>query len=348
MKHIRSYNSFKENKNKKNTINEEFIGGLLKKLGNKISMGFSKKFGSASKVDKMMEEYKNEVMGAWVKKKNALIAYGKAEKTKKDGGEKSDDDIKQLVDNLKEVSENYKKAKELIKKKFDIKFNEIIKDEKNEKIKNYLNIKKIEMEQELLQMESNALLQDSGLTEDDIKDIPAMKEILKGIAERSQKSEEMKAAEGKAIESEGGDSEEEAKFDFVKAKTDSNYKWEDSKYVKEYSFTAGEELVYHKEEVPSELSDKDVKGENSEYRGTKAYVMADDKQKNEKDGQEVDLKGTDSVRITLDINDEKNNGFIINKGKIISTKKDQEESAKKEEEKKKEEESKPEESNEIS
>jgi len=49
MAYIKRFESFRNNKNK---INEELLGGLFKSLKNKLSLGFSKMFGSASEMIK--------------------------------------------------------------------------------------------------------------------------------------------------------------------------------------------------------------------------------------------------------------------------------------------------------
>jgi hypothetical protein len=325
MKYIRTFESFKNLK--KDSLNEEFIGGLLKGIKNKLSLGFSKMFGSASKVEKIMEEYKKEVMTAWTKKKDALLAIGKFQKAIKDGGEENKEEYTKLTANLKTVSDNYQKEKDLIKKKFDIRFNEIIKEEKNEKIKNFINLKKIEMEQELLQQESAAILEDSGLTEEDIKGNKELQEIMKGITDKVKQSQESQQQQTDALKAEV-ESGDESSFDFEAAKKDpENYEWKDSKYTKDYKFEPDEELKYWKKDG--------LEKEGDNYKGTTAFMMSNDKQK-DNEGNPVK---PGEIRVTTDKEDDKNNGFVIAKSKIISTKKDEEESAKKEEESKKEEDS---------
>jgi hypothetical protein len=324
MKYVKNFESFRNSKNEK--INEEFIGGLFKNLKNKLSLGFSKMFGSASKVEKLMEEYKKEVMTAWTKKKDALLAIGKFQKAIKDGGEENKEEYTKLTQNLKTVSDNYQKQKDLIKKKFDIKFEEIVKEEKNEKIKNFINLKKIEMEQDLLQQESTAILGDSGLTEEDIKGNKELEEIMKNITDRVNKSQEAQKQQTDALKAEGG-SGTESSFDFEAAKKDpENYEWKDSKYTKDYKFEPDEELKYWKKDG--------VKDEGEDYKGTTAFVMSNDEQK-DNEGNPVK---PGEIRVTTNKEDKENKGFVIAKSKVISTKKDEEESAKKAEEESKKEE----------
>jgi hypothetical protein len=314
MKHIRTYHSFRENKNK---LNEEFIGGLLKGLKNKLSMGFSKMFGSAAKVEKIMEEYKKEVMTAWSKKKDAISALAKFHKYIKDGADEDKNKMAELAKTVKTVSDNYQKEKDLIKKKFDVKFNEIIKEEGNDKIKNFINLKKIEMEQDILQQESNALLSDSGLSEEDIKGNKELETIMNNMSERVKKSQEAQKAQTDALGAEGGES---SSFDFEAAKKDpENYEWKDSKYTKDYKFEKDDELKYWKK--------GGVEEDGEDYKGTTAFVM--DNQKDENDNP---LKPGE-LRVTREKDNEGNKGFVIAKSKIITTKKDQEEAEKEEESK---------------
>lgn len=323
MRYVRTFESFKNSK--KESINEEFIGGLFKNLKNKLSLGFSKMFGSASKVEKLMEEYKKEVMTAWTKKKDALLAVGKFQKAIKDGGEENKEEYVKLVQNLKTISDNYQKEKELIKKKFDIRFSEIIKEEKNEKIKNFINLKKIEMEQDLLQQESNAILGDAGLKEEDIKGNKELEEIMKGITDKVKQSQEAQQQQTDALKAEGSEGESTS-FDFEAAKKDpENYEWKDSKYTKDYKFEPDEELKYWKKDG--------VKDEGENYKGTTAFIMSNDEQK-DNEGNPVK---PGEIRVTTDKEDKENKGFVIAKSKVISTKKDEEESAKKQEEESKEE-----------
>jgi hypothetical protein len=306
MKYIKKFKSFRDSR--KNSVNEEFIGTLIKGIRNKLSLQFSKMFGSSGEVDKLVEEYKKEVMVAWQKKRNALLAIGKFQKSIKDGGEENKEQEKKLLTNLKTVGDNYGKERDLIKKKFDIKFGEIVKEEKNEKIKNYINLKKIEMEQDLLKAESEAILTEAGLSEEDIKGNPEIEQIMKSISERIQKSEEAQKQQTVELESGGG---ELTSFDLEEAKKNpETYEWKDSKFTKDYKFESGEEIKYWKK--------SGVKDNGDEYSGTTAFIMdsqVDDEDKPLQSGE---------IRVTLDKDDENNKGFVITKSRIISTKKDNE------------------------
>lgn len=99
-------------------------------------------------------------------------------------------------------------------------------------------------------------------------------------------------------------------FDFEAAKKDpENYEWKESKYTKDYKFEPGEELKYWKK--------SGVKDEGEDYKGTTAFVMSNDDQK-DKEGNP--LKPSE-IKVKTDKEDK---GFIILKSKVISTKKDKE------------------------
>ena len=144
-KRIKDFKTFKNYR-----VHEELLGGLFKGIKNKLSIGFSKMFGSAKEADKIMDMYKTEILNVGLKKKEAMKAYAQYIKDVKDGGEKDDNKLKELQKNLDLADKNYDKQIELIKQKFDLKFKEVIEDEKNPKIQNYITLKKIEMQQELL------------------------------------------------------------------------------------------------------------------------------------------------------------------------------------------------------
>ena len=240
MKYVRNFESFKNSK--RESLNEEFIGGLFKGLKNKMSLGFSKMFGSASKVDKLMEEYKKEITSVQEKKKLSLKALGDYFKAVKDGGEKDQSKIKELKGNIDVADKNYQEQVKLIKQKFDIKFNEVVKEEKNDKIKSFIQLKKLEMQQELLQNEMEAILGDD-LKPEDIDD-PEFKEILKGIQEKTEASVKSSEEQKKALEMK---EEKTLGFDLEKAKQMADkgetYLWEESP-MKEYEFKKGDNIEF--------------------------------------------------------------------------------------------------------
>lgn len=240
MKYIRTYESFKSSNTEK--LNEEFIGNLFKGLKNKLSLGFSKMFGSASKVEKVIEDYKKEIILKQEQKKLALTALGVYFKTVKDGGEKDAEKIKELKNNITVADKNYQEQVKLIKQKFDLKFNEITKEEKNDKIKNFITLKKIEMQQDLLQSEMTAILGED-LKPEDIDD-PEFKEILQVIQKKTEDSVKSADEQKKALESK---EETALGFDLEKAKQmadkDETYLWEESP-LKEYTFKKDDNIKF--------------------------------------------------------------------------------------------------------
>ena len=315
MKYIRTYESFKSSKYDK--LDEGILGKLFGKLKNKLSLGFSKQFGSAKKVDEIMKEYKAEIMKAEVEKNNILKAYAGYLKSVKDGADKDESKEKEISKTYDKAESNYVKQLDIIKQKFDIKFNDIMEDEENKKITNFVTLKKLEMQQELLKNELSVALTDTGLEEDDIKNDPFFKKLTGSINKKMEGNVKTQKEQTDGLNAEGGEESEGSAFDLEKAKSDpEGYEWKDSKFTKDYKFEQGEELIYLKK---SGL-EKDGEG----FKGSTAFVMSKDKQKDNK-GDSV--KGGE-IRITTDKDDDTNKGFVIAKSKVMSTKKSDEESSK--------------------
>lgn len=319
MKYIRTFESFKYDKY--NKVDEGIFGSLFGKLKDKVSLGFSKMFGSSAKIDKLIEEYKNEILKAQEQKRLLLKNYGSYLKSVKDGGEKDENKLKEVQTNYKKVDTNTNKQLEIIKQKFDIKFNGIVKEEKNPKIKDFITLKKLEMQQELLKDELQVIFTDSGLKEEDVKDDPFFQQLSKGVETKMSDISKKVEEEKNSLSSESSEGGETKGFDFEAAKNDpKNYKWEDSKFVKDYKFEAGEEIKYLKSD-----------GLGDDGKGTTAWVM--DKQE-DNDGNPV--KGGE-IRVTTNKEDKENKGFVIAKSKVISTVKDDKDKEEKSKEEPKEE-----------
>jgi hypothetical protein len=325
MRYIKKFESFRLNRDEK-IVNEEFIGkmlgGLLGGLKKKLSLGFSKMFGSAKKADKVIEEYKVERTKIEEQKVAAFRALAEFLKSQGEGAQKDDTKKKELENNLKKQQDLYTKSLDLTKQKFDIKLKEVTDEEKNDKIKNYINLKKIEMEQEFLAKELQIVQGDLGLTDDIIKNSPAFKEYYDSLNNKAKESEEAKKAQVAALSAKG---EEGGSFNFEEAIKNKDYKWEDSKFAKgEYKFEVGEEIkIFISESDNKEIST--AKKDGSEYKGTTAYVFA---------RKEEDDK--DSLRIAYKKDAKPGNTFTISKGKVVTTKKEEDEkqkSSQKEEEK---------------
>jgi hypothetical protein len=311
MKYIRTYESFKSSKYDK--LDEGILGKLFGKLKNKLSLGFSKQFGSAKKVDKIMGEYKSEIMKAEVEKNNILKAYASYLKSVKDGGDKDESKEKEISKTYDKAESNYVKQLDIIKQKFDIKFNDIMEDEENKKITNFVTLKKLEMQQELLKNELSVALTDTGLEEDDIKNDTFFKKLTGSINKKMEDNVKTQKVQTSELSEEGGSGGEEgSSFDLEAAKKSKDYEWKDSPY-KDYKFEDNEELTA--------FTQTDFEKEGDVYKGTIAYVMVKDKQKNNK-GEPV--KGGE-VRVTKEKDNEENKGFVIAKSKVISTKKKEEE-----------------------
>jgi hypothetical protein len=292
MKYVNSFDSFKKIKNE--PINEEFIMGLFKNLKNKLSLGFSKQFGSAKEADAAIEAYKKEVTTAQEKKKAALKAYGQYIKSVKSGGEKDQNQIKTLTKNIELADKNYDQQIELIKQKFDIKFKEIIEDEENPKIQNYINLKKIEMQQELLNSETNSLLSDAGLKEEDVKDDPVFQKLLKEIQDKAKNAQKLADEQAKELSSK---EEKETGFDIEQAKKmadkDEVYIWKESPLLK-HTFEKGEKIKY--------FSKTNYLANKAGYTGTDAEVL------------EIELKDKSRMKVKTATGQPE-----INKGVVISS-----------------------------
>lgn len=324
MKYLKEYNQFV--KDKEESVNEELfgLGKLFKGLKNKLSLGFSKMFGSAADVAKLMDAYKKEIILAGAKKKAALSAYAAYIASVKNGGDKNDAEAKKMEANIKSATANYDKQLELIKQKFDLKFGEIVKEEENEKIKNYITLKKIEMQQELLEQENKVLLTDAGLTEEDVKGNPVFMALLKTINDKAVGAQKMADEQKKALESKEIAA---AGFDFEKAKADKNYIFADSEFAKGgYKFVTDEQITF--------WSNTDFEKDKANYKGSEAFVGKDNGLKTPQ-GVAVEAG---NIYVTKEIGKP---GFAIKKGKVIDTKKNAEEAAKNAEAEKPKEEAKP-------
>jgi hypothetical protein len=203
MKYVRNFSSFK--KNKKETINEEFIGGLLKNLFNKakqsISMSYSKQFGTASKADKIIADYQAQAIEAQKSKLVPLKALAEYIKNVKAGGEPDEKEAKKLESDYKNQEVLYTKQLEKMKEIFNAKLEDVVEEEDNKKIKNYIKIKKLEMEEQLLLNELKLIQQDVGMTDQQIKDDPIFKVIMENLTKRTQENEKQQNSEKEILDS---------------------------------------------------------------------------------------------------------------------------------------------------
>lgn len=321
MKWIRTYDNYKYNKNQQ-TIDEGLLGNMFKNLKEKVSLKFSKNFGNAAKADKVIEDYKKEILNAQSPKREAIKNYGRYIKEIIDTPDNKDDNkAKNLIGFIQKTTNEYNKNIDIIKQKFDIKFKEVVDNEKNKKILNYIQLKKIEMQQELLKLESQSFLTDVGLTEEEAAKFPEAKKILDDISTKLKTSDEL--MKDQQIELEGKEKTTD-KFDFEKAKLNPmSYKWVDSPYTKNYDFKVGDEIT-----AWINKSGKDVdtfKKSGEEYNGTKLFIQE------RKEGDDT----INMIRVSENEGDI-NNSFQIFKTKVITTKSDQEKEEENEENKEEE------------
>lgn len=316
MNHIRTFESFR-NKNKENKINEELLGGLFKNLKNKMSLGFSKMFGSASEADKIFEQYKSEILAAMNQKFDMTKQFLKFVKDSINSGEVDEAKKNDLLSKLQQAKKLFEEKKDIIKKKFDLRIGEVIKNEKNPKIKNYIELKKLELAEAMISEEINLI--STEMKPEDLKKVEELDKDLSaalGIQEKEamvNKIEDQKNTVSTELSKSQENKEGDNGFDFEKAKTNKEYNWVESKFSKgEYKFETGEEIKF--------WSNKKFEEEGGEYTGTTAFVF---------EPQEGD--DPKNLRVGYE-KDNKEGTFSISKGKVISTTKD-EESKKAEEEK---------------
>lgn len=265
MKFIKTFESHR-NLRKKDKINEELlgIGKLFKNLKNKLSLGFSKMFGTASKVDELIEEYRKEVMGFYTKKNELYKQIVDMKIASRERGINNNEKIKQAINNLTQVSKNVEQQKDIAKKKFDLKVKDVTKDEKNPAITNYINLKKLEMESDILSEQSEIL---SKLSEDDLKS-EFFKSLNDQLQNQAKKVQEAQTKESEIIKnSENVSSEEE------------NNKAEDDN--EETTYEQGDQVTYKK-------GDKELTGEVIEITNDKVKIK-------NSEGTEEEMEKTDIV-----------------------------------------------------
>jgi hypothetical protein len=317
MKYIRTFESFKGTEK----MNEEFLGlgKLFKNLKNKLSLGFSKMFGTAKAADKVMEDYKKERLAIENEKTAAVKALAEYLKGQSSGAQKDDAKKKELENNLTKQNNLYAQKVELVKKKFDIKIKDATADEKNEKIKNYVDLKKIEMELEFISNELKVVQEDLGLTDEIIKGSPVFKTYMDNLGKKATDGNAAKQKEVAALkgDAEGGDKKEDpGAFDIEEAKKNKDYAAKDSQFAKgTYKFALGEEIKIFLRETSQDVDS--FKKLGNEYKGTTAYVFARRKEDT-----------PDKLRIGYKPDTKEKDTITFPKSKIVTTKKIEDEKAK--------------------
>jgi DNA-binding helix-hairpin-helix protein with protein kinase domain len=280
MKWIKNYDKHTADRR----INEEFIGKLFGKLKDKLSLGFSKMFGTAKEVEEMFKKYESEILKRQEVQNKTLSDYAEYIAQVKMSGEKDENKIKELTTKIETARGKFQEEVKLLKQKFDIEFKNITDKEENPKIKNYINLKKIELQLSLLNKETESLLGEGKLTEEDIDNDP----ILKSIKEKSEKLSKDAEETKKFLESE----EKQTGFNLDRAKelTDQNqtYVWEESPYTKDtYKFEKDDEILYFSVSNYKDSQDKKA------YTGTKATVL----EEVEGDSLKVDTETSKDIQI---------------------------------------------------
>lgn len=289
-KYIHTFSNFKNNKTQDITsMNEEFIGKLFKGIKNKISLGFSKMFGSAKKVDKLMEKYKSEILSSQEQKREAIKKYGEYINSEKDTA--TDTDVDQLKENIKKATKNFEEEVKIIKKKFDIRFNEIVSEEKNSKIKSFIRLKKLEMQQDVLRKETSSMLNDTGLTEEQAKDDSFFNAMIEGIEEKISKNKEEQEKRKKELEKIDKDNS----FNLEKAKElaekDEEYIWTESPYL-DKAFDKGDKIVY--------FSKGNMDKTNAIVVSNKDDMVEIETEESKKDDKTFDIKKSSIIELVED------------------------------------------------
>lgn len=292
-------------------IKEEFILNALKKafghIKSKVALEWSKKIGSAKKIDDLMVKYQTEIMKQRQPKLEALRAIGELEKQISNGGAGDDASMKKLVLNLQNVTKKVDQLVENTKKKYDEQIDNIIKDEKNDKVQEYIKLKKYDIAEFVIKSELDIMTSQLGLTDDDINKSPTLKKIME---ERSKAllniEDEKRKVEDGFNNTNNDNSEDGSEFNTEEASKNKYYEW-DSKFKRgEYKFKTGEEIKHWS------IKEADL---------VTAYVV------DPKETDNVIKPKNDEIMVNR-TEDEVKGSYIIKKGKIASTKLDDEEKIK--------------------
>jgi len=296
MKYLYGFESFKEGK-----INEgilgSFFGGLFDSLKNKLSLSLSKEFGNAKKADEILDQYKKEAMQSATQKFTLLKAMAEYMKTAKADGEVDNDKIKKMQQDIKKTDDLFTQSMGTLKEKYDLKLKDVIDEEKNKKITNYIQIKKLEMKQEILAKEMQ-ILQEVGLDEETMNDEKGpFKEMLANIKTQTDEANNNIKKNEKRIR----DTNDVTKgFDFEAARKAATTEGEQYVWKNPPEVGVGDKILYFSKEASRK--------EGEEYKGSEAEVTK--------------IISKDKVDVKTDTSEA---GFTINKGKIISNMSNKEE-----------------------
>jgi len=197
MKYLRSYKNHRNSNS--NKINEGILGNLFKGVKSKFALQLSKTLGgSAKKVENLLTKYKQNLTTLLDEKNKKLLAIVELERAKREGSD-IEDELNKAVKANEESDKIYTEKKNLLKQKFDLEFQKIIKEEDNEDIKHFIQVKKIELGEEMLSYEMNYIDQKMGISKEDIESSEMLTNIING------KKEQMKKLQGmmSQIEKEG-------------------------------------------------------------------------------------------------------------------------------------------------
>jgi len=294
MRYIRTFESHKK-------YNEGVVGDMFNKLKNmvknKVSKEFSKMFGSAAEVEKIIEDYKAELIAKQNIMLKSLRDFAEYVKTTQEGEPEVDDKkMEELSNAYKENKENFEKQIKLSKEKFDIRFKEQMKEEKDPRMKNYIKLMKIEMQQELLERERAIIYDQVGISEEQLKNNNDLSNIANDLQKKTEQNVELEKQETETLKKEP--KEVSSEFDMEMAMDDpDNYQWEESPFLDpKNEIEKGDKITYFS---------KSNAQDNDNYEGTRATVI-----------ELLDGSGPKrQVQVRTDEGD--NEGFKIDLGKVI-------------------------------
>jgi hypothetical protein len=302
-----------------NSINEEFLGKIAKNVWNTIknsaSKAYSKSFGSYSKIEKLFQEFEEKIMANFTEINTFRKRYIEALKQQLAGNtEINAATVKNIRNQIAQAEKKLENIKNNLYKQLDIKATNIIKDEKNPKVKELITLKKLEMEQRLEMMQYEAVK--DGLDEEFIKAFPKTEEEL-GLPTQEELADISDNIERVTLALEGKGEDSEDSFNMEEAKKNPKYLWEKSPLLKSKDkLKEGEEILF--------FSKSDYETEKDKYTGTIAYISSDEQQEKEtfdKDGNHV-IPTDEQIYVSKDPK-KLDSGFLINIGKIIKVGKEE-------------------------
>ncbi|CAG7580178.1 MAG: hypothetical protein SLAVMIC_00286 [uncultured marine phage] len=196
MKYINNYKNHRHSQ-KVEFLNEEFIGkalkGLFKSAVSKMAVNLSKQIGSAKEIDKLVDQYQQQLEKLGSDKMAKMKALIELEKSRLEGAEIEESAVKKVKVEYDKSLENFDKQKDNLKKKFDLQFKKILDRESDENVKEYIQLKKIDMVQEMLEKEMTQISEDMGVSDEDVKNSKILADLMNGKKEEAETMKKLQA-----------------------------------------------------------------------------------------------------------------------------------------------------------